>query len=74
MAQPDEFARALRKGKEARRAIRKMLVLLRDADFDRVADSWREDFLKTLDDVAMRAEAARIRVAGLADQDIMGGP
>ncbi len=36
-----------------------MVALLNECDLDAMRDSWREDFLKTLDDVEMRVALAR---------------
>jgi hypothetical protein len=59
----DESA-LLKKAKRARWAGRKMLVLLNEADVDRMPDAWREDFLKTLDDLSMHVDVVRALVQG----------
>ena len=55
---------------EARRALRDGLVLLNGADLDAMRDSWREDLLKTVDDLAMRVEVYRSLLGGTLDADI----
>lgn len=55
---------------EARRALRDMLALLNDADLDAMRDSWREDFLKTLDDLSTRVDMARSLLSGTLEEDL----
>jgi hypothetical protein len=55
---------------EARRALRDMLAILNDSDLGAMNDSWREDFLKTLDDLAMRIDVARSLLGGTLDEDL----
>lgn len=55
---------------EARRALRDMLALLHESDVENLRDSWREDFLKTLDDLAMRVDVARSLLGGTLDADL----
>lgn len=55
---------------DARRALRDMLVLLNEADLDDMPDAWREDFLKTLDDLATRIDLARALISGTLDEDL----
>lgn len=55
---------------EARRALRDALALLNEADLDAMRDSWREDFLKTLDDLAMRVDVARSLLSGTLEADL----
>lgn len=55
---------------EARRSLRDMLALLNDANTETMRDSWREDFLKTLDDLATRIDLARALLTGTLDEDI----
>lgn len=55
---------------DARRSLRDMLSLLNAADLDSMPGPWREDFLKTLDDLAQRVEIAKSLLAGTLDEDI----
>jgi hypothetical protein len=55
---------------EARRALRDSLALLNDSNLDAIPDAWREDFLKTLDDLAMRVDLHRSLLTGTLDEDI----
>lgn len=55
---------------DARRSLRDMLALLNAADLDAMPDSWREDFLKTLDDLSQRVEIAKSLLTGTLDEDI----
>lgn len=55
---------------EARRALRDMLALLHESDIDSLRDSWREDFLKTLDDLSMRVDVARSLLGGTLTADL----
>jgi hypothetical protein len=55
---------------EARRALRDMLALLNEADLEAMRDSWREDFLKTLDDLATRIDLARALLSGTLEEDL----
>jgi len=52
------------KARKANRALRQAVTLLEEANLDGVSDAWREDILKTLDDVAMQVYVVRTLVVG----------
>lgn len=60
----------VRKAAKARRALNTAVRRLRDSDLDAMNDSWREDFLKTLDDVAMRIDVVRLALTGTLTGDL----
>lgn len=55
---------------DARRSVRDGMVLLNACDLDAIPDSWREDFLKTIDDLAQRLEITKSLLTGTLDEDI----
>lgn len=54
----------------ARRSLRTMLSHLNAAELDQMPAAWREDFLKTLDDLSQRIEIAKSLLSGTLDEDI----
>ena len=55
---------------KARRAVIDVLRALNDAHLEALPDSWREELLKTLDDIAAKVELGRSFVTGIRDDDL----
>lgn len=55
---------------KARRALIETLRLLNNVDVGELPDSWREEFLRTLDDLAAKVELGRSLMTGTLDEEL----